>query len=206
METQNTAKSQAPSNAMARAGHRLFPWRLLVGLGAVILAAFLVEPRRPSPAWLIGSLALVGLGLALRAWAAAFAGGHTRDASISAPRLITSGPYGRVRNPIYLGTIILGCGMVGLIGDLRLIPLLFAACLLLYATIIPAEEQFLARKFGEEFSRYRRAVPCLIPRLTSWTAGSPAQPIWSNARGELSIAAILLAIQAFLRFSAWLRN
>jgi protein-S-isoprenylcysteine O-methyltransferase Ste14 len=137
----------------------------------------------------------------LRGWAAACAGNHTRSATIAAPRLVTGGPYSRVRNPIYLGTVILGMGMTGLIGDLRLAPLLVAACALLYLTIIPAEEQFLARKFGAAYASYRNAVPRLIPRFRKWREATPVQPVWRNARGEAGIAATLAAIYGALRWA-----
>jgi protein-S-isoprenylcysteine O-methyltransferase Ste14 len=144
---------------------------------------------------------LVALGLALRAWSAACAGGHTRGAKISAPSLVTVGPYARVRNPIYLGTITLGIGMVLVLGDPWLWPALAAASVLLYATIIPAEERFLAERFGEEYARYCEAVPRLVPRMTPWVRGDAGGRSWQNARGEVVIAGILALILGVLHWS-----
>ena len=123
-------------------GRWVFPCRLAAGLVAVVIAGAMVKPVPLSIFTGIGSLLLIGTGLVLRAWAAACAGDHTRDAEISAPRLVTIGPYRFVRNPIYLGTVILGVGMVCLIGDLRLVPLLLAACIALYATSYPRKSSF----------------------------------------------------------------
>ena len=109
------------------------------------------------------SSGLVALGLAIRMWAAACAGHHTRSGQIEAPRLITGGPYAFVRNPIYLGSLVLGLGMVGLLGDPWLLlphALVFAV---FFGMIVPAEEQFLAAQFGEEFARFCRAVPRAVP-------------------------------------------
>src|SRR5688500_12069093 len=138
-------------------GRRIFPRRLFLGLAAVIPAIWIVEPARSGWTRTAAALALILAGLGMSAWAAAYAGAHTRSPSIGARDLVTAGPYSRVRNPIYLGTVILGLGMTGLIGDWRLAPLLFLACLILYVTIIPAEEQFLAEKFGAAYARYRDA-------------------------------------------------
>jgi protein-S-isoprenylcysteine O-methyltransferase Ste14 len=194
------------AHRLGRWGRRIFPRRLFCGLAAVVAAAFIVKPTPHHWGRFGVSFVLVLVGLGLRAWAAAYAGAHTRSSSISAPRLVTSGPYGYVRNPIYLGTILLGIGMTGLIGDVRLVPLLLAAFIVLYATIIPAEERFLAATFGDEYARYCHAVPRLIPRLTAWNDGAPAPSQWANARGEAGIAGILLLIQGFLRIAAYIRD
>lgn len=151
-----------------------------------------------------GSLALVALGLALRAWAAACAGRHTRSASLEAPRLVTGGPYAHVRNPIYLGSFTLGLGIIGLLGDPWLLlphALVFAV---FFGTIIPAEEQFLAAKFGDAFARFRREVPRLIPALRPWPGRTKSAPAWCAVRGELFIALLLLGIYGgFRALLAW---
>ena len=186
----------------AECGKRIFGHRLGVGLLAVIPAAFLIEPRdwNALPAF-IRFVALAGIagGLLLRAWSAAHAGGHTRSSTIEAGKLASSGPYSRVRNPIYLGNFILGLGMVALLGDPWLIPLHLITFVVLYATIIPAEEQFLAREFGPAYQAYVANVPRLFPRLLPWTAASSRRPDWHNAFGEVRIAAILVAIYAALQ-------
>jgi hypothetical protein len=87
-----------------------------------------------------------------------------------------------------------------------MVPLLLTACVVLYATIIPAEEQFLAKKFGAEFEAYRKAVPQLFPRWTAWVKTKQRSPVWANARGDLAIGALLGVIYGFLRLSAWLRD
>src|SRR5436190_21382 len=72
------------------------------------------------------------------------------------------------RNPIYLGSMVLGLGMVGLIGDARLFPLYLAAFAFLYTILIPAEERFLLTTYGAQYEAYRSAVPRFIPRMQPW--------------------------------------
>src|SRR5437868_3363307 len=109
------------SNLLARLGRWVFPRRLFVWFPVILLGLLLVHPHRLSgaAAWLTNgaSLLLVLGGLALRAWGGGSAGLHTRTDDISAPQLVTGGPFAHVRNPIYLGSIVMAIGMVGLLHD-----------------------------------------------------------------------------------------
>jgi protein-S-isoprenylcysteine O-methyltransferase Ste14 len=152
------------------------------------------------------SVGLVLIGLGLRAWAAAAAGLHTRSATIEAPQLATGGPYAFVRNPIYLGSFVLGLGMIGLLRDpWLLVPhsLVFAV---FFGMIVPAEEQYLQARFGTEFIRFRGAVPKLLPALRPWTGRAERELTWRAARGEAWIALILVAIYVVLRAVLLLRT
>jgi protein-S-isoprenylcysteine O-methyltransferase Ste14 len=102
-----------------------------------------------------GAIALVGLGL--RAWAA----GHIRKNS----QLATSGPYAYTRNPLYLGSFLLGVGFTVASGQPWL-GLVFAALFLgIYLPVMRVEAATLAELFGEDYTRYARAVPLLLPRF-----------------------------------------
>ncbi len=200
----------ADSNSRAaRFGQLVFPRRLWVGLATVALAALVVEPRTLFGRYhLLGTAASLGLvlaGLLGRAWAAGCAGRHTREARIEAPALVTGGPYAYVRNPIYLASIVLGFGMVGLIGDPWLLAMHVAVCVLLYAGIVPAEEKFLAGKFGEEYIRYCAHVPRFWPRVRPW---SEAVPVKFDPRALLDqarLGGVLVAIYAGLHLAAHFR-
>src|SRR5688572_17790600 len=117
----NESTSPSSHAALARLGRILFPRRLWVGLAVVAIAALFVQPRAVYGRYqILGttiSLGLILLGLAGRAWAAGCAGRHTTEARIEAPKLVTGGPFAYVRNPIYLASVVLGFGMVGVIGD-----------------------------------------------------------------------------------------
>jgi len=200
----------ASTSALARAGRSIFPCRLLLGLGAVAAGALVIRPRNLFGSYeregIAVSLFLTAAGLALRAWAAAHAGGHTRSGSIEAPRLATGGPYAHVRNPIYLGSIVLGFGMVGLLDDPWLLPLCAAIFALLYFAIIPAEEQFLQDTFRDEYRAFRAAVPRLIPRPLPWKQAKHRPANWRAARGELLMGLLLVAIYGAMRTVAHFRG
>jgi protein-S-isoprenylcysteine O-methyltransferase Ste14 len=132
-------------------------WR--VPLGFLCGALFLWFAR---PTWLTlcagGAVAL--LGLALRAWSA----GHIRKNK----ELTTSGPYSYTRNPLYLGSFLLGVGFTIASGQPWL-ALLFAALFLgIYYPVMRVEAADLAKLFGEDYQVYALAVPLLFPRLSPY--------------------------------------
>lgn len=135
------------------------------------LALALVVFGRPSPASAVAGILIATAGEALRVWAVGFSGATTRADVVTAPTLVTAGPYAWIRNPLYAGNAIIAFGYwVALVGAVsaRAGALLLAIALSLvagvYATIVPLEEEYLARQFGLAYERYRRAVPRLLPR------------------------------------------
>jgi len=132
-------------------------WR--VPLGFLCGALFIWFAR---PGWLTltigGGVALVGL--ALRAWSA----GHIRKNSA----LATSGPYAHTRNPLYLGSFLLGVGFTIASGQLWL-ALPFAALFMgIYFPVMRVEARHLAGLFGEDYRNYASAVPLFLPRLSPY--------------------------------------
>jgi len=129
--------------------------RFRVPSGFLLLAAFiwLAAPSATSLAW---GLPLSIMGLAIRAWAA----GHLEKNMT----LAESGPYAWVRNPLYLGTLLVAIGLV--IGSRRwLLAVLFGAVfLLIYLPAIELEEQHLRTLFPE-FADYEERVPALWPTI-----------------------------------------
>lgn len=129
-------------------------WR--VPLGFVCGALFLVFAK-PRPLMLAIGGAVAVVGLAVRAWAA----GHIRKNA----QLATSGPYAYTRNPLYLGSFLLGVGFTLASGQ-PLLGLLFAALFLgIYLPVMRVEAATLAELFGEDYRDYARAVPLFVPRL-----------------------------------------
>lgn len=110
-------------------------------------------------AWGVG-LALFGAGAALRVWAQE----HVRYRLDGAHSLATTGPYRRVRNPVYLGTVLLCVGAVSTTGRPWLTAVTAAWCAALYGPVVRFEEEHLEEKFGDAYREYRRRVPRWRPR------------------------------------------
>jgi protein-S-isoprenylcysteine O-methyltransferase Ste14 len=196
---------------LVRVGRPLFTHRLEIGLGVAAVVAPFVRPTiatRPADVRLkAGGLCMVLTGLIVRAWAAGFAGRHTRSSEIEGNKLATAGPYAHVRNPIYFGSVILGFGMVLLIGDRRLLVPCALTFLALYFGLIPAEEEFLSQKFQHEYEMYCRHVPRLVPRLRPWAdAGAGKSFDLRAASGEWRLGLILATIWGVFRTVAALKK
>jgi protein-S-isoprenylcysteine O-methyltransferase Ste14 len=143
--------------------------KLRVTFGFIMVTAFLWFSR---PSW--GSLA-IGLpvsllGLLLRGWAA----GHLQKDRA----LAESGPYARVRNPLYLGTLTVAAGFA--IASRRWeLALLFAAVfLLVYLPAVQLEEQHL-RDLFPSFERYARTVPRVLPGFRNSAGAGSKRFRWS---------------------------
>ncbi len=128
------------------------------------------------PRFLTAGALLCILGELLRINSIRHAGGATRTRDVGAPSLVSSGPYGHVRNPLYLANMLLYTGFSLASG--ALLPWLPLAVVVFftfqYGMIISLEEGTLREKFGEAYDEYCRRVPRLWPRLTSGGDSRPA--------------------------------
>ena len=131
------------------------------------------------PYFIIG-IGLILVGESIRIYGVRFAGGATRTREVGAPSLCTSGPYSRCRNPLYLGNMIIYCGVVLMAGGQFLWPLLFIVFfffILQYSMIISLEEETLVKLFGNEYQLYRESVPRLFPRISPWVGNDKRVPL-----------------------------
>jgi protein-S-isoprenylcysteine O-methyltransferase Ste14 len=115
-------------------------------------------PGAPAVGTTLGWLAvLAGAGLLL--WAmSTFRRARTPVLPLPATQLVTGGPYALTRNPIYAGLSFLYVGfaiMFNYTWPLIVLPLVWAA---LFYLVIRREEQYLERRFGEEYAAYRSRV------------------------------------------------
>ena len=131
------------------------------------------------PYFIIG-IGLIVVGESIRIYGVRFAGGATRTREVGAPSLCTSGPYSRCRNPLYLGNMIIYCGVVLMAGGQFLWPLLFIVFVfftLQYSMIISLEEETLVKLFGNEYQLYCESVPKLFPRISPWLGNDKRVPL-----------------------------
>jgi protein-S-isoprenylcysteine O-methyltransferase Ste14 len=100
-----------------------------------------------------------------------FKAGGTPVPVASPPRLVVTGCYRYVRNPIYVGFMAVLIGQALLLDSVGLLEYAVVAWGIGAAAVRCYEEPVLSRKFGAEYRAYRRAVPAWIPRLQPWTPG-----------------------------------
>ena len=85
-------------------------------------------------------------------------------------KLVVTGLYRYVRNPMYVTVVALILGQALLLGDQRLLwygALFFLAC---HIFVVVYEEPTLRRTFGKEYEAFRANVPRWVPRPTPWRA------------------------------------
>jgi protein-S-isoprenylcysteine O-methyltransferase Ste14 len=143
--------------------------RIRVPLGFVFAVLYFWLAR---PTWrfiALGSILIVP-GLLIRA----LASGHVRKNEA----LATSGPYAYTRNPLYLGSLLMGMGFAVAARSwwvgLALVVMFFA----IYLPVIRDEESFLRQTFPE-FDEYAQRVPRMVPRMFPRIAppsGTPDTP------------------------------
>jgi protein-S-isoprenylcysteine O-methyltransferase Ste14 len=145
----------------------------LLAIPAVVLASL----GKPSAFSIAAGLPLAFLGEGVRMWAVGYSGVTTRGDTVTAPALVTAGPYAHVRNPLYVGNFVTAAGFaIAFTGKnspaarAALVGTSLAAMLAVYAVIVPHEEGYLRETFGASFEDYTRRVPRVIPLL------EPSQP------------------------------
>jgi protein-S-isoprenylcysteine O-methyltransferase Ste14 len=143
-----------------------------------------------------GALAVLA-GEILRLWGVSWVGSETRTTGCYAGTyLIISGPYAFVRNPLYMGNIIIymGAGIMSfaVFPYIQLTGLIFF--FLQYYFIVKEEEKFLLQKYGDQYREYLKNVPGFIPRLTPYRNRNIEQPGFNLAAGFRSEKRTLQAI------------
>jgi protein-S-isoprenylcysteine O-methyltransferase Ste14 len=125
-------------------------------------------------------LALVVAGSLLVLWAAvtmALAGRGTPLTFAAPRRLVVTGPYAWLRNPMVVGTLVQGVGLGAMYGSLPVL-LLFACGALVWNLLRRHDdEDELQRVFGREFELYRRSVRCWLPMRKRWSPPPGTTPI-----------------------------
>ena len=174
---------------------------IVVWAVAVALACF----GKPRPEEWVAGLVLVVLGESLRVWAAGYL--------VKTKELITGGPYSYVRNPLYLGRLVIltGVAIAASMPDLWHLNLVFlvVGCGVFFFYYLPRKERVeparLEQLHGEPFKRYFAAVPAIFPRLTAYDDRRGSWK-WANfSKNEellmvisLSIFFVVLAFQSGL--------
>ena len=115
-------------------------------------------------------------GLALRAWAAGFI---RKDRELA-----TTGPYAHTRNPLFLGSFMLGLGVTVAGGQWVFGVVLLAFFLLVYRATVRSEVTDLEARFGERYRAYAAQVPSVLPRINAYRGEGSDSPPGGFFRGR----------------------
>ena len=100
-------------------------------------------------------------GLFLRIWAQM----HLQHRLRVRKTLTTTGPYGFVRNPIYIANTLMLTGCTAMSELMWMVPVVLVYCAVIHGLVVRYEEQSLSRKYGVVYEDYRKRVPRWFPRL-----------------------------------------
>ncbi len=117
---------------------------------------------RPRPDLLVVGGIVAALGAGVRAWAA----GCIRKEK----ELATDGPYAHTRNPLYVGSFLIGLGVTAAGGRVVFVALFLLFFFVVYRRTMRVEERVLEEEFGDAYRDYRERVPLFFPRLTPYRA------------------------------------
>ena len=138
--------------------------RIPLFIGAILLIVF----ARPHSTGILIGLFLIFLGEMIRIWAA----GHLQKNEM----LTVSGPYSYVKNPLYIGSILITAGFCILADNIYL---LAAAFFMFCFHYIPYKKRVegdrLKKIFGRQYEDYDEKVPEYLPR---WTPYSKERVSW----------------------------
>lgn len=154
-----TVDSMAQQEKQSTAGERRWTWsrvarRIRVPLGFAF-ATFYLWRARPTWVAVIVGAAIAFFGLVIRA----VASGHVNKNE----ELAKTGPYAYVRNPLYLGSIVIAIGFAVVARDAAIAVLIVVMFILIYVPTMRSEERYLRANFPE-YSAYASEVPRLVPR------------------------------------------
>ena len=166
-------------------------WRIPLGFLAGGWFIWVAKPTVPS---ILGGMCMMLAGEAIR-----FVSAGTLKKRTEVTR---TGIYAYTRNPLYIGSFLLGAGACIMGRDLFFSMVFVFSYLLFYRRVINREERFLASRHGDEYERYLAEVPRLIPRRISLTplfgAVSLSQAL-KNREGRTVLGIVFILAVMFLK-------
>jgi protein-S-isoprenylcysteine O-methyltransferase Ste14 len=138
--------------------------KIPVFVGAFLLLLF----AKPEPDGMVAGMILIIIGEVIRIWAA----GHLQKNEL----LTVTGPYTYVKNPLYIGTILITAGFCIFADNIYLLTAAtFAFCFHYIPYKKKIEGDRLKKIFGRQYEDYDEHVPDYLPR---WTPYSSQKAPW----------------------------
>jgi protein-S-isoprenylcysteine O-methyltransferase Ste14 len=170
--------------------------RVPVGFAFAVIYFWLARPTLISMV-VGGCIAMAGVAIR------GAASGHVRKNE----ELTVSGPYAYVRNPLYLGSMVLAAGFAVAARSVWIVAGMTAVFVAIYWPVIRSEEAFLREKFPE-YEEYARNVPRLLPRLTAFggTRGNFSWDLYWKHREYNALLGAVAMMAALAAKCVWWRG
>ena len=147
---------------------------------------------------LAAGVLIVTLAALVRSWAEAYLHSSVvHDSKLHSDRLVADGPYRRIRNPLYLGNILLAVGLGLMASRTGFLVLVVATVPFVYRLIL-REEASLLESQGDSYRRYIEAVPRLWPSLRPRVPAGGGRPNWvDGCAGETFMWSFAIGMAVF---------
>jgi protein-S-isoprenylcysteine O-methyltransferase Ste14 len=175
--------------------YRGYVYLLPFGLMAVI---FYNEWEDDVVMWPLGA-GIVLIGFMIRLWATKHIGRRMPWMKKKGKKLVRTGPYTIVRNPLYIGNIIIAGGLSVLSELAWFIPLAILYLFSAYHLVVLHEEKKLTERWGKDYLDYLKEVPRWVPKLKDLRQVKGGGFKWMDAiRSEIpSVYVILFSMVVF---------
>lgn len=142
----------------------------------------------------IAGVSLAAVTQIFRVYVASYLWGRQAVGKPEAEFLATVGPYAYVRNPMYLGNLLIGISLSLAINEWYAYILFVLSYVFVYSLIIPYEETYLETKFKEKYAEYKASTKRLMPKLSKYKKGENVTPNYkAGVLGELHVPVFLTA-------------
>jgi len=168
-----------------------FTQRVRVPLGFGFAAVFAIFSF---PTWtsIWPGISIAALGILVRLWSTGYLRKHQE--------LCVAGPYRWTRNPLYLGSFLIGTGFSIASANPWILLLFLILFLAIYVPVMRKEGWELVQAYGPSYQDYRERVPAFFPAL---------RPLQNSTTRNFSVQQIILnreykAVLGFLTISVFL--
>lgn len=154
------------------------------------------------------------LAALVRTWGSAYLGRDVvHDQAVHSETLHADGPYRHVRNPLYLGNVLMGIAMsifAPPIGS----PLILIGIPVFCYRLIGREEAALESQQGDSYRAFMRAVPRLWPSVRARIPAGGGKPDWINGLASeaffwsyaLGVLGFTLSLNIIYFFAGWVAS
>lgn len=91
--------------------------------------------------------------------------GYKEEKSCGGKNMVTDGPYGLMRNPMYFGTLLIGTGVIFVLFELWTVLIFLIIYCSIYVPQVKKEEKVMSERFGEQYRNYCKVTPKYFPNI-----------------------------------------
>lgn len=175
---------------------------ILAVIGTLILSRLIVQTWVSEGAEEV--LDILGMGIIFLGYIFRVAARGYKSESLSGGKiLVKGGPYTVTRNPMYLGTALIGSGVILMLFNILGFLIFLSAAALIYIPQVRKEQVMLLEKYGSEYELYCKNVPLFFPTVKSLML-VPTHFKIKASWIKKEIVSIVLVILVVSAFEVWL--